>query len=214
LLTILGRFRHFEGDRVGGGRDDGVNFRNEANFGAGRGSWSGTRSGDLLRRAQGDPWLGFGWGAGGLDLAEVVEGAMEGALEALAAALQAGEGLLGADEGDAEDSVFGTFVEIRQVVFPEVGFGLAEAAEEPLGIDEDVDEGALGGGLGLVVEEVLGGQGVEGRGVFATDDLGLRVDAGFQGILGRGGLALSGARAGGFPGVQAVGLDLLLGCHK
>src|SRR5580658_8329233 len=57
LLTILGRFRHFEGDRVGGGRDDGVNFRNEANFGAGRGSWSGTRSGDLLRRAQGDPWL-------------------------------------------------------------------------------------------------------------------------------------------------------------
>ena len=150
---------------------------------------------------------------------------MVGALEALAAALQAGEGLLAAFEGAAEDLVFGDGVvpvvglgvllaDGSEIVFPELGFGLAEAAEGPLGIDEDVDEGALGGGLGLVVEEVLGGQGVEGGGVFATDDLGFGVDAGFQGILGRGGLALSGAGTGRFLGVQAVGLDLFFSCHK
>jgi hypothetical protein len=49
-----------------------------------------------------------GLGAGVLDLAEVVEGAVVGALEALAAALQAGEGLLGVLEGSAEYFVFGT----------------------------------------------------------------------------------------------------------
>ncbi|MGO9258696.1 MAG: hypothetical protein ACLQU1_20600, partial [Bryobacteraceae bacterium] len=111
-------------------------------------------------------------GAGVLDRAEVVEGAVVGALEALAAALQAGEGLLAAFEGAAEDLVFGDHPGEHQVlqpgqphgseiVFPELSFGLAEAAEGPLGIDEDVDEGALGGGLGLVIKKVLSRQGVE-----------------------------------------------------
>jgi hypothetical protein len=157
-------------------------------------------------------------------LAEVKEGAVVGALEAFAAALQAAESLRKALEGFAENLVFGIGLvgvpavvkvcEVGEPVFPEVGFGFAETAEQPLGIDEDVDEGALGGGLGLVVEEVLSGQGVEGRGVFATDDLGLGVDARFQGVLGRGGLALSGARPGRFFRIPAVGLDLSLGRHK
>jgi hypothetical protein len=139
---------------------------------------------------------------------------MVSALDALAAALQAGEALRGTLEGSAEHFVRVTVRDTRELVFPEMGLGFAETAEQPLGIDEDIDKGALGGGLGLVVEEVLGGQGVEGRGVFATDDLGFTVDARFQGILGRCGLALSGAGTGGKLGVQAVGLDLFYSCHK
>ncbi len=75
-------------------------------------------------------------------------------------------------EGSTEQLVGGTVCDNRELVFPEMARGFAEAAEGPLGIDEDVDEGALGGGLGRVDEEVLGGQGVEGGEVFATDDLG------------------------------------------
>jgi hypothetical protein len=143
-----------------------------------------------------------------------VEGAVVGALDAVAAALEAGEALRGTLEGSAEHFVRVTVCDTRELVFPEVGFDFAEAAEQPLGIDEDIDEGALDGGLGLVVEEVLSRQGVEARGVLATDDLGLGVDARFQGILGRGGLALGGAGTGGMLGVHAVGLDLVFSCHK
>ncbi|MGO9255050.1 MAG: hypothetical protein ACLQU1_01920, partial [Bryobacteraceae bacterium] len=117
-------------------------------------------------------WLGPEGTPGILELAEVVEGAVVDALEAVAAALEAGEGLLAAFEGAAEDLVFGDGVipvvglgvllaDVSEIVFPELGFGLAEAAEGPLGIDEDVDEGALGGGLGLVIKKVLSRQGVE-----------------------------------------------------
>jgi hypothetical protein len=137
-----------------------------------------------------------------------------GALDALAAAFEAGEGLRGTLEGSAEHFVRVTVCDTRELVFPEMGFGFAETAEQPLGIDEDIDEGSLGGGLGLVVEEVLSRQGVEGRWVLATDDLRLGVDARFQGILGGGGLALSGAGTGRFLGVQAVGLDLFFCRHK
>ncbi len=69
-----------------------------------------------------------------------------------------------------------------------------------------------------MVEEILSGEGVERRGVFATDDLGWRAGTrghpGFQGILGRGGLALSGARAGGSWRIDAVGRDWFYRRHK
>ncbi len=51
--------------------------------------------------------------------------------------------------------------DLRELVLPEMGFGFAEAAEGPLGIDEDVDKGAPSGG--------------PDGGAFATDDLGLRM---------------------------------------
>src|SRR5580700_5178949 len=97
-------------------------------------------------------------------------------------------------------------VEFIELVVPELGFGLAEPAKQPLGIDEDIDEGAFGGEAGLVFEEVLVGESGEGDGVLTADDLRLGVDAGFQGILGRRGLALDGAWASGFLSIEAVGL--------
>jgi len=73
-----------------------------------------------------------------------VEGAVVGALDAVAAALEAGEALRGTLEGSAEHFVRVTVCDTRELVFPEVGFDFAEAAEQPLGVDEDIDEGALG----------------------------------------------------------------------
>ena len=57
------------------------------------------------------------------------------------------------------------------------------------------------------------GEGAEFRGIFAGDDLGAGVEAGFEGIAAGGGLALGGAWAGGFLGVLAVGGGLLGGAH-
>jgi len=39
--------------------------------------------------------------------------------------------------------------------------GAAEAAEGPLGVDEDVDEAALLGGSGVEAVEVDGGKGID-----------------------------------------------------
>ena len=64
-------------------------------------------------------------------------------------------------------------------VFPELGFGAAETAEHPFGMDEDVDEGAFGWADGLVVGVVVGGEGVEVCLLFAADDFSFGVDAGF-----------------------------------
>ena len=205
----------FEGD----GRRDGCGgagaiFRNEPNF------W--------VWPLDGTGWRGFRrgggrLGAGGLDGAEVVEGAVVGALEDVAAALEADEGGLAIVEGVAEDLVVGhrlaevgffAALDVGEFPFPEVGFDAAEAAEGPLAIDQDVEEGALFGGLGVEVVEVLFGEGLEGGGVLAANDLRLGVDAGLQGILRGDGFALGGARAGGFASVGAIGGDLLFGGHK
>jgi hypothetical protein len=68
------------------------------------------------------------------------------------------------------------------------------------------------GAVGVAVV-IFGFEGFEVGGFFAADDLGFGVDAGFQGVHGRGGFALGGARAGGLLSVEAVGLGLFLGCH-
>jgi len=63
----------------------------------------------------------------------------------------------------------------------------------------------------LELEQVVAAEGGEDGGILAADEQGLRVDAGFQGILRGGGLALDGARAGGFLGGEAIGLDPFVG---
>ena len=65
---------------------------------------------------------------------------------------------------------------------PELGFDAAEAALDPLGGDEGVDERELGGAGGSVVEEELDGEGFEFSGIFAGNDVGPGVDAGFEGV--------------------------------
>ena len=189
----------------GAWRVRGMGLRNEAVLG-----FSG-----LVLRGYGDGGgLGLGLGLGMAELfcleaAELLECGVVVALGGVDAALEAGEfvALLGVGlaEGDVEDV---------ESFLPELGFDGAETAEEPLAIDEGVDEQALlwGGGAEAVV--ILAGQGGEGGGVFATDELRLGVDAGFEGVHGGAGLALGGAGSGGFLRVEAIGLELLLGCHK
>jgi hypothetical protein len=152
-----------------------------------------------------------------------VEDAVIGAMEIVAAAFEPGKRLAGVLEGLAEETVLERLMGAKVIVvlgdleelgFPELGFGLAKPAEGPLGIDEHIDEGALLGGLGGVVAEVLPGESGQFGGIFAADDLGLSINAGFQGILGRDGLAFRGTGAGRFLRVETVGLDLLVGRHK
>ena len=133
---------------------------------------------------------------------------MVGALGGVDAALEVVEVFVVAvvDLGHLEP--FDRVVEALDVVLPELRFEGAEAALEPLGGDEGIDQGADFGSGGLVAVVVFGGEEREGRGVFAGDDLGLGVDAGFQGIEADGGLALDGAWTGGFLRIEPVGLDL------
>ena len=91
----------------------------------------------------------------------------------------------------------------------ELRFEGAEAALQPLGGDKGIDQGADFGSGGLVAVMVLGGEERESRGVLAGDDLGLGVNAGFQGIEADCGLALSGAWTSGSLRIEPVGLDLL-----
>ena len=113
-----------------------------------------------------------------------------------------------------ERGVFAEFVGVLEFVFPELGFGAGEAALEPLGTDQGIDEAALAGVGGPVLFVVGGGEGFECGGVFAANDLRLGVDAGLERVHAGDGFALGRARAGGFPGVPAVGVDLLERGHN
>ena len=153
--------------------------------------------------------FGVGLGAfGGLEAAEFAEGGVVVALGGIDAALEAGENVAVFFEDQAEGDV-----EDVQGVFPELCLDGAEAAEEPFAIDEGIDEGTLFGGGWLEAIEVFGGELVEGRLGFTTDDQRPGVDAGLQSVHRGAGLAFIGARSGGFLRVAAIGRDLLLGCH-
>jgi len=66
------------------------------------------------------------------------------------AALEAGELLATVVEAQAHEALRVRFPDLRFLHFalPELGFGLAEAAEEPLAIDEGIDQEALLGVAG------------------------------------------------------------------
>jgi hypothetical protein len=129
---------------------------------------------------------------------------VEGGGEGVAAAASVGPGL----------GVEGPVVEELELVGPEVGFDGAEAADLPLVVDEGVHQVALAGGDGVELGVVLSGEMGEGLGVFAADDVGLGVNAGFQGIHAGDGLAGLGARAGGFQRILTIRLDLFVASHK
>ena len=83
------------------------------------------------------------------------------------------------DGGVDEIGVGEVFVEALDLVIPELGFDAAEAALGPLGGDEGVDERELDGVGGVEVEEEGRSEGFEFGGIFAGDDVGPGVDAGF-----------------------------------
>ena len=130
----------------------------------------------------------------------VALGGVDAALEAGEVAAVVAEGL---GEGDFENRIL-----------PELGLDSAEAAEEPFAIDEGIDEHSAFGGSGTEALVVFISERFELRDGFAGDGMGLGIDAGFEGVHAGTGLALDGAGSGGFLCVEAIGLDLLSGCHK
>ena len=138
---------------------------------------------------------------------------MKVALEGIEAALEAGESFVAAIEGEAEAGGIGAVVVLVDVGIPEAGFGAAEAAEDPLGMDGDVEEGVLIGGIGQVAGVEGGGDVLEIGLAFADDDLGLGVEAGLGVVAGGGGFARGGAGAGGFLCIAAVGFGFELRGH-
>jgi hypothetical protein len=131
--------------------------------------------------------------------------------------LQTIEGVLGALEGIAQEDIFvvaGPSLGILEFDLPELGLDLTEAAEEPIGGNQGMDEDTLLRCDGLEAILVAGGEGFEIRETLTANDERLGINAGFQGILRRGGLTLGGARAGRFLGVSTVGVGLAGGRHE
>ena len=94
------------------------------------------------------------------------------------------------------------------------GLGCAAGGLEALDLAEGGLVGTLGGGGGLVLGHVFGGERFEVGKAFAGDEECLGVKAGFQGIPGRTGLALRGDRTVGLRAVDTAGFGLIGGNHK
>jgi len=167
--------------------------------------------------------LGLG-GLGVLEVLEDFEGTEIHAVSRINAPLNAGKGIesgmesvaeggIVLDGGIEEIGVGEIFVEAFDLVIPELGFDAAEAALDPFGGDEGVDEGELDWVGGVEVEHECGGEGFEFGGILAGDDMGPGVDSGFEGIERGGGFAFGRGGTGGFLGVEAIGVDLSLGRH-
>jgi hypothetical protein len=124
------------------------------------------------------------------------------------ATLEAHEGFVVDLKGVAEGRVVIQLVGAVHSPIPDLGVGLRQAAELPVIADQAIDIMALLWRSRMEALEVFGSERFQISGIFAVDDNRLRVDAGFQGILGRRGLAVSGARSRAFPSVEAIGLDL------
>ncbi|HEV3200947.1 MAG TPA: hypothetical protein VGZ73_23750 [Bryobacteraceae bacterium] len=139
-----------------------------------------------------------GGAAFGLEAIERVQGAVEGALRGIDAALEEREVVAAADEIQAHAVGVVAHAVGSALVVPDFGVGERVAAKQPVGVDEGGDEEGLFGSGGFPVEEVLIGEGAEFRGVFRGDDLGAGIEAGFEGVGTGGSLALGGARASRF----------------
>ena len=96
----------------------------------------------------------------------------------------------------------------REARLEESGLDESEATPEPGGEDEKIDQVVLCLSFGSESATVVGGEVEEGFGVFAGRDDDIGMDAEFDGVATGNGLALWGARAGGAPGVGAIGGDL------
>jgi hypothetical protein len=149
----------------------------------------------------------------GFELFEVLEGALAGAAGAVETPLELAEGF-GLMTGGLTEGIFVIGLKgVLVVECPELGFGGAKAALEPLAVDEVVDEGAGFGGGGMVAPVILVDEEFEIGEFFGREDEGFGVDAGFEGVHGGGGLACDRGRAGRFLGVAAIGFNLTESRH-
>jgi hypothetical protein len=135
-------------------------------------------------------------------------GALKIALDVIETALQMGEGGGFVIEGAGEVvGVDASAIFVDDAV-PEASFAAAQAAGDPLGVDEYVDEEALVGRAGLKTGVEFGGEVFEIGLAFADDDFGCGVDAGGGVIDAGGGFSGNGSGAGGFLRIAAIRFDL------
>ena len=144
---------------------------------------------------------------------EVLKGLAGGAAGALDAPLELGEGFAAVGGGLTEGVLGVGTVVFLVVVGPDLGFGGAEAALEPLAVDQVVHEGSGFGGGGIVALVVFVDELLEVGEFLGGEDEGLGVDAGFEGIHGGDGFACDRGGAGGFLRVTTVRFDLTKGRH-
>ena len=164
--------------------------------------------------------VGFGGRSGGggglrfgLELFELLEGALAGAAGAIDAPLELAEGF-GLMAGGLPEGVLVVGVEgVLVIEGPELGFGDVEAAKGLLAVDEVVDERAGFGAGGMVVLVVLLDEEFEVGEFLGGEEEGFCVDAGFEAVHGRGGFARDRGWAGGFLSVAAVCFYLADGRH-
>ena len=156
--------------------------------------------------------------AAGAEALQLSEGAVVGALGGIDAALEAGEAIIDTAIDVADGRVliqFGEdgFASAFDFVGPQLGFEAGKALEEPIGADERIDEETFEEGGGGPIVVIAGGDGFEFRRIFAGDDLGLRVNPGFERIEARGGLALGSTGAGGELRIATIRFDLRFSGH-
>ena len=118
-----------------------------------------------------------------------MKGALIRTLRGIDAALNAGEVGFGEREGFAEGAVVLRALSGFDLVTPDLGFRFSEAAELPVGADEDVHVETLLRRLGMEAMEVFRGERHERVGFLAGDDFRWRGDAGFERVHGSTGLA-------------------------
>jgi hypothetical protein len=143
-----------------------------------------------------------------LEQQQLLESPVVAALGGIDAAMQAVESIQAGMEGlPGRHDIFAA-IPVQHGDIPELGLGFAEAAELPLGGYHGIDEEAPFGGGGLKAVVMLDGENFEDFRVFAWDDVGVSVNAGFEGIEAGNGLAVLGAGAGGVLRVAAVRFNL------
>ena len=86
-------------------------------------------------------------------------------------------------EGIPKCKEFSHFRRVLHFPLPHLSFGAGEAAAEPIGTDQRIDEMALIGGGGIEALEVFSGEGLEGGWVLRGDGFSLGVDADFRAFM-------------------------------
>ena len=113
------------------------------------------------------------------------------------------------------EGLYGVVEQVAGTIDLEPKLGLLEgvALEEPLAVNELVDEGAGLGGCGPEAIVVRGGEPLEVGGLLGGEEADLAVDAGFGGVRGGGGLACNRGGASGFLCGATVGFSSSLRGH-
>jgi hypothetical protein len=133
-------------------------------------------------------------GAVGLDFAELLQGFLELAGEALVVQPESGEGTMGIDDVEVDSGLFGGRV---GGAIKKGGFQVRDTVETPGGIGDFLDELGLGGGGGLIFVQELVAVELVFCCILGSEDGGAAGQAVGDRILGRALFAGGSARSGG-----------------